>query len=60
MAAPGQSLPELSAPVLRDELRGVGPLPATGRGLRAAADAGADRAFVCAVDMPLMTAEADR
>lgn len=28
---------------------------ATGRGLRAAADAGAERAFVCAVDMPLMT-----
>jgi len=58
IAAPGQSLPELpAATVLRDEIRGVGPLLATGRGLRAAAGAGADRAFVCAVDMPLMTAE---
>jgi molybdenum cofactor guanylyltransferase len=56
IAAPGQPLPELSATVLRDEIRGVGPLLATGRGLRAAADAGAERAFVCAVDMPLMTA----
>jgi molybdopterin-guanine dinucleotide biosynthesis protein A len=57
IAAPGQPLPELSAVVLRDEVRGVGPLLATGRGLRAAAEAGAERAFVCAVDMPLMTAE---
>jgi molybdopterin-guanine dinucleotide biosynthesis protein A len=57
IAAPGQPLPELSATVLRDEVRGVGPLLATGRGLRAAADAGAERAFVCAVDMPLMTAD---
>lgn len=58
IAAPGQPLPELpGAIVLRDEVRGVGPLLATGRGLRAAAEAGADRAFVCAVDMPLMTAE---
>jgi molybdenum cofactor guanylyltransferase len=56
IAAPGQPLPELAATVLRDEVRGVGPLLATGRGLRAAADAGAERAFVCAVDMPLMTA----
>ena len=30
----------LEAEVLRDEVRGVGPLLATGRGLRAAADAG--------------------
>ncbi len=56
IAAPGQPLPELSATVLRDDVRGVGPLLATGRGLRAAAEAGAERAFVCAVDMPLMTA----
>lgn len=55
IAAPGQPLPVLSATVLRDEIRGVGPLLATGRGLRAAAEAGAERAFVCAVDMPLMT-----
>lgn len=57
IAAPGQQLPELDATVLRDEIRGVGPLLATGRGLRAAADAGLQRAFVCAVDMPLMTSE---
>ncbi len=57
MAAPGQPLPELPARVLRDEVRGLGPLPATGRGLRAAAEAGARFAFVCAVDMPLLAAE---
>ncbi|OBI91667.1 molybdenum cofactor guanylyltransferase [Mycobacterium sp. 1245805.9] len=57
MAAPGQPLPSLEARVLRDEVRGLGPLPATGRGLRAAAEAGAKLAFVCAVDMPLLTAE---
>jgi molybdenum cofactor guanylyltransferase len=57
IAAPGQPLPELSATVLRDEVLGVGPLLATGRGLHAAAQAGAERAFVCAVDMPLMTVE---
>ncbi|WP_083153197.1 molybdenum cofactor guanylyltransferase [Mycobacterium persicum] len=57
MAAPGQPLPPLPADVLRDEVRGLGPLPATGRGLRAAAAAGARLAFVCAVDMPLLTVE---
>ncbi|WP_099319180.1 molybdenum cofactor guanylyltransferase [Mycobacterium ostraviense] len=57
MAAPGQPLPPLPAAVLRDEVRGLGPLPATGRGLRAAAAAGARLAFVCAVDMPLLTVE---
>lgn len=57
IAAPGQALPPLSADVLRDEIRGVGPLLATGRGLRAAAAAGADSAFVSAVDMPYLTAE---
>jgi molybdopterin-guanine dinucleotide biosynthesis protein A len=58
IAAPGQPLPELpGTTVLRDEVRGIGPLVATGRGLRAAAEAGASRAFVCAVDMPLLTAE---
>jgi molybdopterin-guanine dinucleotide biosynthesis protein A len=54
IAAPGQPLPELQAEVLRDEVRGVGPLLATGCGLRAAADAGCELAFVCAVDMPHM------
>lgn len=52
VAAPGQSLPELPVQILRDEVRGVGPLLATARGLRAAADAGREWAFVCAVDMP--------
>ena len=56
VAAPGQALPDLTstvdAQILRDDIRGIGPLPATGRGLRAAAAAGADRAFVSAVDMP--------
>jgi molybdenum cofactor guanylyltransferase len=57
IAAPGQPLPTLEAEVLRDEVRGVGPLLATGRGLRAAFDAGLELAFVCAVDMPLLDAE---
>ncbi|MUL83577.1 molybdenum cofactor guanylyltransferase [Mycobacterium sp. CBMA247] len=59
IAAPGQPLPELelSVQVLRDEVRGVGPLLATGRGLRAAAEAGRDRAFVCAVDMPYLSSD---
>lgn len=57
IAAPGQALPELPATILRDEVRGVGPLLATGRGLRAAAEAGVDYAFVSAVDMPYLTVE---
>lgn len=57
IAARGQALPDLDAQVLRDETRGVGPLLATARGLRAAADAGYPRAFVCAVDMPYLTAD---
>ena len=38
-------------------MRGAGPLPATGRGLRAAAAAGLSHAFVCAVDMPRLTTD---
>jgi molybdopterin-guanine dinucleotide biosynthesis protein A len=57
IAAPGQALPNMNADVLRDEVRGVGPLLATGRGLRAAAAAGLDRAFVTAVDMPNLSVE---
>ncbi len=57
VAAPGQSLPQLPAQVVRDEVRGQGPLLATGRGLHAAAEAGAKRAFLCAADMPLLTAD---
>lgn len=57
MAAQGQPLPALQARIMRDESQAQGPLPATGRGLRAAAEAGARLAFVCAVDMPLVTAD---
>lgn len=57
IAAPGQPLPELTADVLRDEVRGVGPLVATGRGLRAVAESGGELAFVCAVDMPFLSPE---
>ncbi len=57
MAAQGQPLPALQARILRDELRGLGPLPATGRALRAAGEAGARFAFVCAVDMPFLGVE---
>jgi molybdenum cofactor guanylyltransferase len=57
IAAPGQALPPLKAEILRDELRGEGPLLATGRGLRAAAEAGLELAFVCAVDMPLLSGD---
>lgn len=57
VAAPGQPLPELPVQLLRDEVRGLGPLPALGRGLRAAAESGAAQAFVAAVDMPFLTAE---
>jgi molybdenum cofactor guanylyltransferase len=54
IAAPGQQMPPVDAAVLRDDVRGVGPLVATGRGLRAAAEAGVACAFVCAVDMPFL------
>ena len=57
VAAPGQSLPELPAQVVRDDVRGVGPLLAIARGLHAAADAGAERAFLCSVDVPFLTAD---
>lgn len=55
VAAQGQSLPDLAVQVLRDEVPGLGPLPALGLGLRAAGHAGAQHAFVCAVDMPFVT-----
>jgi molybdopterin-guanine dinucleotide biosynthesis protein A len=54
IAAPGQPVPDVKAEVLRDDVRGVGPLVATGRGLRAAAEAGVPWVFVCAVDMPFL------
>ncbi len=56
IAAPGQRIPSVDAEVLRDDVRGVGPLVATARGLRAAAEAGVPWAFVCAVDMPFLDA----
>jgi molybdenum cofactor guanylyltransferase len=57
VAAPGQRLPELQARVVRDDVRGLGALIATGRGLRAAAEAGAKRALVCSVDASLLSAD---
>lgn len=57
IAAPGQRVPELQAELLRDDALGVGPLLATGRGLRAAASAGFEWAFVCAVDLPYLTTD---
>jgi molybdenum cofactor guanylyltransferase len=57
VAAPGQPLPVLQARMVRDAVRGLGPLPATGCGLRAAAEVGLRRAFVCAVDMPFLTVD---
>lgn len=57
VAAQGQVLPDLPAQVLRDEVPGLGPLPAIGLGLRAAGQSGARRAFVCAVDMPFLTTD---
>ena len=57
VAAPGQPLPKLPAHVVRDDVRGLGPLLATARGLHAAAEAGAKRAFICAVDVPFLTTD---
>ena len=48
----GKPVPVVAADVLRDKVRGLCPLPVTGLGLRAAAPADAERALVCAVDMP--------
>jgi molybdopterin-guanine dinucleotide biosynthesis protein A len=45
----------LDTVVVDDPQPGQGPLVALGQGLRAAAERGALRAFVCAVDMPLVT-----
>ena len=57
VAAPGQALPDLPARVVRDDVRGVGPLLALARGLHAAAEAGAKWAFVCAVDAGVLSAD---
>jgi molybdenum cofactor guanylyltransferase len=57
VTSPGQSVPELSAQVVRDDLRGGGQLSAIGRGLRAAADAGAKYAFLASVDSTILSAD---
>ena len=57
VASPGQSLPELPAQVVRDNVRGHGLLSAISRGLHAAADAGATWAFLCSVDAAVLTAD---
>jgi molybdenum cofactor guanylyltransferase len=57
VASPGQSLPELSAQVVRDDVRGHGQLSAIGRGLHAAADTGAKYAFLCSVDATVLSAD---
>jgi len=57
VASPGQSLPELSAQVVRDDVRGHGQLSAIGRGLHAAADAGAKYTFLCSVDATVLSAD---
>ena len=57
VSSPGQSLPDLPAQVVRDDVRGHGLLSAISRGLHAAADAGATSAFVCAVDATVLTAD---
>ena len=57
VASPGQSLPELAAQVIRDDVRGHGLLSAISRGLHAAAEAGATWAFLCSVDAAVLTAD---
>jgi molybdenum cofactor guanylyltransferase len=57
VTSPGQSLPELSAQVVRDDVRGGGQLSAIGRGLRAAADAGAKYAFLASTDATILSAD---
>src|ERR1700744_484647 len=57
VTSPGQSLPELSAEVVRDDVRGHGLLSSLGRGLHAAEQAGATYAFVCSVDAEVLSAE---
>jgi molybdenum cofactor guanylyltransferase len=57
MAAQGQPLPAVEARIIRDDSRGLGPLPATARALRTAAELGKRFAFVCAVDMPYLATE---
>jgi molybdopterin-guanine dinucleotide biosynthesis protein A len=57
VASPGQSLPELPAQVVRDDVRGHGLLSAISRGLHAAAESGATWAFLCSVDAAVLTVD---
>jgi molybdenum cofactor guanylyltransferase len=57
VTSPGQSLPDIPAQVVRDDVRGHGQLSAVGRGLRAAADAGAKYAFLSSVDATVLSAD---
>ena len=57
VAAPGQALPDLPGSWCCATRCAVSVRCWPPRGLRAAADAGAQRAFVCAVDMPRLTPE---
>lgn len=52
--APHQDIGDLEVVAIEDPQPGQGPLVAMGQGLRVAAERGARRAFVCAVDMPLL------
>ena len=52
IAAPGQPLPELPPRCCATRCAGWGPCWRPAEGLRAAAEAGLELAFVCAVDMP--------
>lgn len=56
VAAPGQEVMGVPAGtvVARDPVAGVGPLQGIAGGLAAAEDHGADHAFVCATDLPLL------
>ena len=57
VASPGQSLPELPAQVVRDDVRGHGLLSAISRGLHAAAESGATSAFLCSVDAAVLSTD---
>ena len=56
VGAPGMPLPDLptSVQVHDDPTEGVGPLQGMAVGLAAAAEAGADVAFVCSTDLPFL------
>ena len=59
VAAAGQALPD-GMRVVHDARPGRGPLQGLLAGLEAAAQAGAETAYVCAVDLPFLTPDAVR